>query len=175
MMTTRKITTALAGLALTAGATTWAAPESGDRTFTLSGTGTSDNDFDSNTFGVTAELGWFLNDRVEAGARQTINLIARDDDDDDWSGATRAFADWHFGGPNAFQPFVGVNVGGIYGESVKDSFTAGPEVGFKYYVKDKTFIELQAEYQFLFEDADEIDDEFDDGAFFYTLGIGYNF
>jgi hypothetical protein len=43
------------------------------------------------------------------------------------------------------------------------------------HVKDKTFIELQVEYQFLFDDADQIDDRFDDGAFFYTLGIGYNF
>ena len=176
MHSTSKITTVFAALVFTlVGASAWAAPESGDRTLTLSGTGSSDNDFDTNNFGMTGELGWFLNDSLETGVRQSVNVIARDDAADDWSGGTRIFANWHFGGRNAFQPFVGLSGGGFYGEHVKDTFAAGPELGMKYYVKDKTFIELQVEYQFLFEDADEIDDRFDDGAFFYTLGIGYNF
>lgn len=175
MTYTSKISSVFAVLVLALGGNAWAAPDSGDRSFTLSGTGSSDNDFDSNNFGISGELGWFLSDSLEAGVRQSINLAARDDAADDWSGGTRAFADWHFGGPNPFQPFVGLSAGGFYGEHVKDTFAAGPEVGLKYYVKDKTFIELQAEYQFLFSDTDDIDDRFDDGAFLYTLGIGYNF
>ena len=141
----------------------------------LSGSGSSDNDFDSNAFNLAGELGWFATDSFEWGVRQTVSLIARDDAADDWSGGPRIFADWHFGGQSAFQPFVGVSVGGFYGEHVKDTFAAGPELGMKYYVKQDVFIELQAEYQFLFEDADEVDDRFDDGVFLYSLGIGYNF
>lgn len=176
MQYTSKIAPVFAALVLALlGTSAWAAPQKGDRTFTLSGTGSSDNSFDSNTFGASAELGWFLSDSLEAGARQSVNVLAQDHGDDSWSGATRGFADWHFGGSNPFQPFLGVSAGGIYGDNVKETFSAGPEVGMKYYVKDKTFIELQAEYQFLFESANDIDNQFDDGAFFYTLGIGYNF
>lgn len=175
MHSTSKITTVFAALVLTAlGAGAWAAPDAGDRTLTLSGTGSSDNDFDSNTFGLAGELGWFMSQSLETGVRQSISLNDRPGGSD-WSGGTRVFANWHFGGQNAFQPFAGISLGGFYGEQVTDTFAGGPELGMKYYVKDKTFIEFQAEYQFLFESADDIDDRFDDGAFLYTLGIGYNF
>ena len=160
-------------LALFAG-NAWAGPDAGDKTFTLSGTGTSDTNFDTNLFGASGELGWFLSDSLEAGVRQSVNVAALDDADDAWSGGTRAFADYHFGSSN-FRPFVGANLGGAYGEGVAETFAAGPEVGMKYYVKDKTFIELAMEYQFLFKDADDVDDNFDDGAFQYTLGVGFNF
>ena len=151
-----------------------AGPEAGDRTFSLSGTGSSDEEFDRSVIGVSGELGWFVTDRVEAGLRQNVGVVAIDDGDDAWSGGTRGFVDLHFGA-GAFQPYLGVNLGGLYGENVNDTFAAGPEAGAKFYVKDKTFIEAQAEYQFLFDDADEIDDRFDDGAWVYTLGVGYHF
>lgn len=164
---------AVGTLSILAGAA-WAGPQAGERTFTLSGTGTSDNDFDANLFGASGELGWFLNDNLEAGVRQSLNVANFDEADDAWSGSTRAFADYHFG-TDAFRPFVGANLGGIYGDGVEETFAAGPEVGMKYYVKDSTFVELAAEYQFLFDDAGDVDDNFDDGAFQYTLGVGFNF
>lgn len=153
----------------------WAAPDAGDRVLTLSGSGSSDNSFDSTSFSVNGELGWFMNSATELGVRQSVNGTLLDDVDDIWNGATRLYADWHFGGRNPFQPYIGVSIGGFYGENINDTFSAGPELGMKYYVKDKTFIEFTAEYQFLFEDTDEIDSNFDDGAFLYSLGIGYNF
>jgi len=164
---------ALLGLGLAAG-TAWAGPETGDRTFSLSGTGSSDDDFDATVLGASGELGWFVNERLEAGVRQNLSILSIDGGDDAWSGGTRVFADYHFL-DGAFRPYVGANFGGIYGEDVNETFAAGPEAGMKYYVKEKTFIEVQAEYQFLFDDADDIDDRFDDGAFVYTLGVGFNF
>lgn len=176
MSHTSRITPVLAALVLALlGASAWAAPEAGDRTLTLSGTGSSDSSFDNSAFGFSGELGYFMNDRMEVGVRQSLNAFLPENADNTLAGSTRGFVDWHFGGPNAFQPFVGVNLGGVYGDNVKETFAAGPEIGIKYYVKDKTFIQFQTEYQFLFQDADDIDSQFDNGAFFYTLGIGYNF
>lgn len=173
---TSKISAVLAALVLALlGTSAWAGPQAGDRVLTLSGTGGSDNDFDNSNFGISGELGYFLSDSLEAGIRQSVNASIVDNADNVWAGSTRGFADWHFGGPNPLQPFVGVNLGGIYGDSVKETWAAGPEIGMKYYVKDKTFIQLAAEYQFFFQSASDVNDQFDDGAFFYTLGIGYNF
>ena len=152
----------------------WAAQAEGDKAFTLSGTGASDKDFNTNTFGTTAELGWFLSDAFELGLRQSVNVLALDNADDHWSGATRGFADYHFG-QGSVVPYLGANVGGIYGEDVKDTGAAGLEGGLKFYVKEKTFIALQVEYDFLFDNSNDIDNQFDDGAYFYTLGIGFNF
>lgn len=174
-MTTRSILRAATIVACSALAgAAWAGPQAGDRTFSLSGTGSSDDSFDATVLGASGELGWFVNDRLEAGVRQNLNILSFDEADDAWSGSTRAFADYHFG-DGALRPYLGANIGGIYGEDVNDTLAAGPEAGMKYYVKESTFIEVQAEYQFLFDDTDEIDERFDDGAFIYTLGVGFNF
>ncbi len=150
-----------------------AGPEAGDRSLTLSGNGTSDKDFDNNTFGVSGQMGWFTSDHLEVGFRQSLNGAATDGDDP-WSGSTRVFADYHFTDEGLI-PFVGANVGGIYGEDVDTTGSAGLEAGLKYYVKEKTFISFMGEYQFLFDDTDDVDEQFDDGAFLYNLGIGFNF
>jgi len=152
-----------------------AAPEAGDRSLTLSGTGNSDDSFDTNAFGVSGSIGWFTSDVLEIGIRQSANGLIVDDGEDSWSGSTRAFVDYHFNTGTMVIPFIGANLGGIYGDGVEESGTAGVEAGAKFYVKEKTFIMGMVEWQYLFEDADEIDNNFDDGAFFYTLGIGYNF
>ncbi len=151
-----------------------AGPEAGDRSLTLSGNGSSDQDFDNNSFGLSGQMGWFTSDQLEVGIRQSLNGINRDGADDSWSGSTRLFADWHFTNEGVI-PFVGANIGGIYGDGVNDTGSAGLEAGVKFYVKEKTFISLMGEYQFLFDDADDIDDQFDDGAFLYNVGIGFNF
>ena len=166
---------AIAALAAAVPATNaFAAPAAGDRSFTISGTGASDKNFDSTTFGTTGELGWFMTDALELGIRQSVNVLTIDHGDDSWSGATRGFADYHFG-RDTIIPYVGANLGGLYGDGVHDTGAAGLETGVKFYVKDKTFVALQVEYDFLFNDTNDIDNRFDDGAFFYTLGVGFNF
>ena len=70
---------------------------------------------------------------------------------------------------------LGAAFGGTYGEGVNSTFTAGPQAGVKYYADRNTFIYAGTEYQFAFEDSDEIDDAFDDGSFYHTIGIGFNF
>jgi hypothetical protein len=161
----------LAGLAST---NVWAAQEAGDRSFTISGTGASDKNFDNTTFGTTGQMGWFLSNELELGIRQSVNVLAIDNADDRWAGATRGFADYHFG-QGSVVPFLGANIGGIYGEDVHDTGAAGLEGGLKFYVKDKTFIAFQVEYNWLFDNSNQIDNQFDDGAFFYALGVGFNF
>ena len=119
-------------------------------------------------------MGWFLTNEFELGIRQSVNVLALENADDRWSGATRGFADYHFG-QGSVVPYLGANLGSVYGEDVHDTGAAGLEGGLKFYVKDKTFIALQVEYDWLFDNSDDIDNQFDDGAYFYTLGVGFNF
>jgi hypothetical protein len=151
-----------------------AAQEAGDRILTLSGTGSSDNDFDSTSAGVNAQLGWMRTDNLELGLRQTVNANAIRDGQEAWSGSTTGYVAWNFG-DGTWVPYVGANLGALYGENVKDTAAAGLETGVRYYVKEKTFIAAQLQYQFLFDDANDIDSRFNNGAFFYGLGIGFNF
>lgn len=148
-------------------------PQVGDWEATLSGSGSSDNDFDTNAIGLTGSLGKYMMDNVLVGVRQTANF-ADTKDDNTFTGATRVFADYMFT-MGQVQPFIGASLGGIYGEGVNNSFSAGPEVGIKYYPADDTFVYAQTEYQFTFQDTDNLDDSFEDGGWFHGVGVGFNF
>ena len=152
-------------------------PNTGDREFSLSGTGSSDKDLDNSSIGLSADLGWYISDRTAWGFRQSASYVDVEGEgvsDDFWNGSTRVYLDYHFGNGPA-RPFVGASLGGVYGDGVSDSGFAGAELGIKYYVLESTYILGRAEYQFFFESGDEAEDNFDDGAWAYTVGIGYNF
>ncbi|KJS34737.1 MAG: hypothetical protein VR70_17135 [Rhodospirillaceae bacterium BRH_c57] len=148
-------------------------PTTGQWEATLSGSGTSDTDFDNNTIGLTGSIGQYMHPNVLVGLRQTLNYSGTTNDDV-FTGSTRLFADYVFA-MNRWRPYVGVSFGGIYGEGVNNTFTAGPEVGVKYYADNNTFVFVQTEYQFTFQDSDEITDAFNDGGYFHAVGIGFNF
>jgi len=151
-----------------------AGPVAGDREFSISGTGTSDKKFDNNSAGVSGDLGWYTSDKLSLGIRQSVSYAGGDNSNDVWTGSTRGYADYNFLDGNA-RPFVGASLGGVYGDGVNESAFAGLELGMKYYVLDKTYILGRAEYQFFFQDSNNADDAFDDGAWAYVLGVGFNF
>lgn len=144
----------------------------GDKELTLSGTGSSDEDFDNNIFSVEASLGYFLSKNLEVLVRQGLSVVDIPGNDDDWNGSTRVGLDYHFD-LQQWQPFLGASLGYLYGDSVEESFIGGPEVGVKVFVNTTTFILASLEYQVLFEDVDDADDQFEDGRFVYNLGIGF--
>jgi hypothetical protein len=148
------------------------APTEGTWELALGGSGSSDEDFDNDTFNLNVDVGYYLSPAVAVGVRQTIGFA--DIGDSSWNGSTTGFIDYHFD-VGQFRPFIGLNLGYLYGDDTAESFIAGPEVGAKYYVQDDAFIFGRVEYQFLFEDVDDADDRFDDGRFVYTVGIGLNF
>jgi hypothetical protein len=152
-------------------------PVTGDREFTLSGTGSSDRDFDNSSFGISADLGWYYSERTLIGVRQSVSYADIEGEsisDDFWNGATRGFVDYHFGGAY-WRPFLGASLGVVYGDGISDSAFGGLEVGMKYYVLEKTFLMGRAEYQWFFDSSSDARDNFDDGAWAYTIGMGYNF
>jgi hypothetical protein len=143
----------------------------GDMELSLSGSGSSDNDFDATTASVEASLGYFLTPTLEAVIRQGIGF-SDTPEDSDWNASTRLGIDYNF--PfTQFVPYIGASLGYLYGDSVEEQFIAGPEVGLKSFVNDTTFILAAVEYQFLFDDKDDADEAFNDGRFVYTLGIGF--
>lgn len=151
-----------------------AAPVAGDQEITLNGAGSSDKDFDSTVFSVQGSWGQYLSDASLWGVRQTVSARDQEGESVKFDGSTRVFYDYQFGS-GAARPFLGLSVGGVYGDQVDETFMAGPEVGIKYWVLDKTFITAMAEYQFLFKSGSDARDRYDDGAFFYSVGLGYNF
>lgn len=145
----------------------------GDWELRLSGTGASDKDFETNSFGMSATVGRYVYPGVLVGIQQDANFADTENDNQLWA-STRIFGQYVFD-LGQWQPYVGAAFGGTYGEDVNSTFTAGPQLGVKYYADRNTFIYVGTEYQFAFEDSDEIDDAFSDGSFIHGLGIGINF
>ena len=147
----------------------------GSQEVTLSGTGSNNNDFDAGNLGITGSYGYYFSPALELSVRQSLNWSGSTSSDDNWNGATRIAVDYHFFNTGKFRPFIGANIGYIYGDNVNDTGTIGPELGFKWYVNDTTFVLVQTEYQVFFDGGDDISNNFDDGAFQHTIGLGFIF
>lgn len=155
-------------------ATTRYAPTANRLEFTFGGGGASDKDFDSSLGGINFSMGTYFNDSLLGSVRQSVNYSNPDVGDNAWSGSTFLALDQHFGS-GALRPLIGINAGRIYGDNVQDTWAAGLEAGLKYYVQPRTFVYAIAQYAWLFDDGEDIDDTFDDGQVLWTMGIGFNF
>jgi hypothetical protein len=147
-------------------------PREGSQEITLSGTGSNNNDFDTGNLGISGSYGHYFSPAILGGVRQSLNWAGADNADDNWNGSTRLFADYHFNTTGRLKPFVGASIGFTYGDGVRDGGFGGPEAGLKYYVNSTTFVLVQTEYQFFFDDGGTT---FDDGAFAHTIGLGFIF
>lgn len=148
---------------------------SGEREFTLGGGGATNKDFDESLGGVNFSLGQYLNPTQEVVLRQSINYSNPSNGGQAWNGSTRIAFDQHLTARGALRPFVGVNFGGVYGDSVRDTWAAGLEAGGKYYVQPRTFVYALVEYGWFFRRARNLDDRFNDGQFNWSVGVGFNF
>lgn len=150
-------------------------PAQGVIELTLAGNGQSDHDFNNSAIGGTIGLGYFLTDYLELGVRQNASYTDPNGAASSWDGVTRVFADVNIGsGP--LVPFIGANIGYRYGDNTSDTWEAAPEAGLKWYVgkSREAFIYAAVEYQFLFDSGSEFTDNFSDGVWVYTLGVGVN-
>ncbi len=144
----------------------------GDKDLTLSGSGSSSKDFDSTAFSIEGYLGYFFTDNLEGMIRQGVGYADVPGSDNNWNASTRVALDYHFD-LGRWWPFVGANLGYIYGDQVHDTWVAGPEGGVKFFVNETTYVLGLIEYEFFFDSSDNIDDAFDDGRFVYILGVGF--
>ncbi len=149
-------------------------PDAGDWELTLSGNGTSNKDFDNSLGGVNLSLGYFLSDNLELSVRQAMSYSNGSGGGAEYDGSTFVALDYHFG-VDRLRPFVGINAGGLYGDTTSDTWAAGLEAGLKFYVQPKTFLFALVNYAWTFDDSDGVTDNFDDGAIIWSLGVGYNF
>lgn len=147
----------------------------GDNELMIGGGGGTNKEFDSSFGGVNFAYGHYFTDGLEAGVRQSIDYTNPDQGSQRWNGSTRLFLDQNLAISGRWRPFLGVNLGRIYGESVSDTWAAGLEGGVKYYVMPRTFVSAGIEYGWYFQHSDNLDNSFDDGQWNWTVGVGFNF
>ncbi len=146
-------------------------PRAGNWEATLTGTGQSDDDFDNSAFGVTGSLGYYFTKNLLLTFKQGLSL----DEEDDLAGNStlingrsvlQGAYQWDLG---KWQPYLGLNVGAVYGASIDDEAIFGPELGLKYFVNESTFMFGNIGYEVPFDEC------CNNGSVPYSLGIGFTF
>lgn len=138
---------------------------------TLNGNAYNDNSFHEGGFNVSGSVGYFLDETWEVSLRQNFGYVDSGGDNV-YTASTRVGVDYHFD-LGQFRPFVGANIGFLYGDAFRDTWAAGPEAGLKYFVNDTTFLYGTVGYDVFFRNASDAEGNFDDGQFVYTVGIGF--
>ena len=143
---------------------------------TLGGSGANGSRFDGFTGSIQGSICYFFTESLELVVRQSLDYtdvgVPKQ-----INGSTRVAFDVHFplGDQGQFLPFVGVNVGYVYGDSVHDTWEGAPEAGIKWFVNQTTFIYGTIEYQIFFDRHSSTSQNFSEGQFVYGLGIGFRF
>lgn len=147
----------------------------GTREVTLGGSGSSNRDLDDSAGSIDFSYGAYLSPRSQWVFRQSATYVNPDNADSGWAASSRLGYNYHLSADGKTRPYLGVNAGRIYGDTVADSWTAGLEAGAKVFVKEQTFIYAAASYDWLFDRGSQAADRFDDGRLGWNLGIGYQF
>jgi hypothetical protein len=143
--------------------------------FTFGGNGASNKDFDDSFGGLNVSAGYYLQNASVVVLRQSVNYANPNNAGTAWNGSTRIAFDQHILPRGIVRPFVGLNFGGVYGDSVNDTWAAGLEGGAKFYIVPRTFIYAMAEYDWFFRQARNLTDRFSDGQWNWSIGVGFHF
>ncbi len=131
---------------------------------------------DVGTLNTDLGYGYFLTENWELGVLQTLGYSFVDDDDDVWGASTIPYVNYNFLAKERFQPFVGAFIGASYNDD-DITGTLGPQVGFRSYVNDSTYIMAKYRYEWFFDDLDysDIEDNSSAGNHVISLGVGFVF
>lgn len=160
-------------------ATSYASHNSGDNTLQLSGSFSHSQGADSGVLNLDVAYGRLLTDGLELGLLQYLGYTFVDGGDDTWSASTIPYINYHFGGlsdSGNFLPFIGAFIGASYNDE-DTTGTIGPQLGFKSFVNDSTFILTKYRYEWFFDEltVNDVDDSKSDGNHVVTLGVGFIF
>ena len=119
-------------------------------------------------------IGYYLTDNWEVAVHQQVgysDLVPGTSLD----ASTALAVDYNIplGDHGQIVPFVGANIGYVYGKGITDTWEAAPEAGVKYYVNATTFIYGEVQYQFFFRHGHDVGNGFKDGQFIYAVGVGF--
>lgn len=161
--------------AIAAAPASFAIQDQGDKEIEFAGGFSHASGSNVGTVNADVSLGYYVRPRVNIGIRQTVNYSFVDDGADLWTASTIPFVNYNFETKNPnFRPFIGAFVGAAYNKD-DTTGTAGPAVGFKYYLSDNTAVVTRLRYEWYFDDL-TFDDATDtaDGNYIATVGMSYS-
>jgi hypothetical protein len=151
-------------------------PHQGTTEITLSGSGSSNKQMSNSLGGANLSFGYYFANTTELSLRQEVDYTHPQGISAQWDGSTKVALDQDFLANSRIRPFIGANIGGIYGRRVRDTWAAGLEGGVKFYVLRTTFIVLEPEYDWFFRRAHGLvgETKFNEGEWNWGVGVGFD-
>jgi hypothetical protein len=178
-----KLALLVAGLPLAALAQTTASdvtmaqygPHGGDKEITIGGNGSTNRALNNSAGGGTASFGYYFDNAWEGVIRQSLSYSnPQGRNGNTWNGETVGAIDFHLIQQGPVRPFVGANLGWVYG-SPRNTAAAGLETGVKFYVLPRTFIFAMVDYDWFFRHDKAIASRITTGIYNWSVGMGFNF
>jgi len=160
-------------------ATANAAQKKGDSDLQLSGGLFHAQGVEWGTANLDVGYGYFFTDSLEVGVMQNIAYDFIDNADDRWMASTIPFVNYYVRGvskDDVFQPFLGAFIGASYNDE-DTTGTIGPQVGFKSFINESTYVVVKYRYEWFFDEltVDDIDNTSSDGNHVVSVGLGFVF
>lgn len=155
--------------------TCFAAQSAEDNAIQISGGFFHAQDSDVGTATLSLSYGYFVSKPLEVGVSQSVNYNFVDKGDDTWTASTIPFVNYHFLGlsrDDMFQPFIGGFIGAVYNDD-DSTGTIGPNIGFKAFLHEKTYLVTAYRYEWFFEEMKMSDvSDTSSGNHVVTVGLG---
>jgi hypothetical protein len=164
-------TAALTGWLLGAG-TVIAAPTDGSSEVQVSAGFFHQQGSDTGNLNADLSYGYYLTPAWQLGIRQALNYNFIDDARDAWIATTVPFINWHFAVTDIIVPYLGAFIGLAWNDRDATG-TIGPQGGIKFWVHDRTFLNLGYRYEFFFNKFEAIEDNASRGNHVFNLGVGF--
>ncbi|MCG6862531.1 MAG: hypothetical protein LJE70_14820, partial [Chromatiaceae bacterium] len=162
-------------LAIAAAPSAYAIQDQGDKEIEFTGGFSHTSGSNTGTANADVSFGYYVRPRINLGIRQTVSYSFIDDGPDTWTASTIPFVNYNFETSNVnFRPFIGAFVGAAYNKD-DTTGTAGPAIGFKYYLSDSAAVVTRFRYEWYF-DSLSFNDATDtaDGNYILSVGMSYS-
>jgi hypothetical protein len=128
----------------------------------------------SDTGNLNADLsyGYYFTPGWQLGFRQALNYNFIDDHRDFWVATTAPFINYNFIVTDIIVPYLGGFIGLVWNDRDATG-TIGPQGGVKFFVHDRTFLNLGYRYEFFFNRIKAIEDNASRGNHVFNLGVGF--
>jgi hypothetical protein len=104
---------------------------------------------DSGSLNLDLSYGYYLTPGWQLGIRQGLNYNFIDDSRDFWLASTTPFFNYHFHVTDIIVPYLGGFMGLVWNDRDATG-TIGPQGGVKFFVHDRTFLNVGYRYEIFF-------------------------
>ena len=166
------LSTSVMLVSLVFGSTTaMAAPDAGARELQVSGGFFHSQGSDTGSLNTDLSYGYYFTPGWQLGIRQGLNYNFIDDHRDFWVATTTPFLNYNFRVTDIIVPYLGGFMGLVWNDRDATG-TIGPQTGVKFFVHDRTFLNLGYRYEFFFDRIEAIDNNTSRGNHVFNIGIG---